>query len=545
MLMNTSQGVHLIKKTAYQIEWKLLIFLILFMDVKLAVKAVALILTYILQPDFRFGFRMRDSRLPLFYLLIIGIALLNFILFPNVSGNYGLVLISGILIWLTCILVIHQLRLFVDRTHIAILHNTLLVFFAINIAFSIFNMTAILLEIGFRNPFLYQGQYQKYFISTGDHIKGITADTSTTNAVINCFGVIYFLYRKKYLMVIACMITLLLTASNFSIFVLLFPLTGIFFMKSNRDQKSIISVCLILGIIFFGKISPQNKDYVVSSIDKFILKNNGQTTVSKKIIPLRVRPDSLLTAETRREKTAVLWLDSFERARQNRLAVRGLLRGFKPYEKPEIPEEDINTAPFQARADTTLFQRQLLSYFQRKTPNRDLKFDEANPGKMAAFKQSVVFFKNHPDRILSGEGIGNFSSKLAFRATGLKMAGSFPGNLTYSNSDFLNNHFRLFVYFFEKPAESHSLMHNPASVYDQLITEYGLLGITVFAFYYIGFFIRQRNSLSYGIPVLFLLLAFFVADYWFEQLSIVVLFELIMFTDIKEHTQFVKRYERN
>jgi len=543
MLMNTSRGVHLIKKTAYNIEWKLLIFLILFMDVKLAVKAAALILTYILQPDFRFGFKMKDSRLPLFYLLIIGITLLNFILYPNLSGNYGLVLVSGILIWLACILAIHQLRLFVDRTDITILHNTLLVFFIFNITFSIFNLSAILLEIGIRNPFLYQGQFQKYFISTGDYIKGITADTSTTNAVINCFGVIYFLYRKKYPMVIACMVTLLLTASNFSIFVLLFPLTGIFFLKSNRDQKSIISICLILGIIFFGKISPQNKDYVTSSLNKFVLKNKDQNIVTKKIIPLWARPDSLLTAETRREKTAVLWLDSVERARQQDLAARGLLRNVVPYKKPVIPEEDINTAPFQARADTTIFQHQMLSYFQRKAVNRELKFDEASPGKMAAFDQSVGFFKNHPDRILSGEGIGNFSSKLAFRATGLNMAGSFPGNLTYSNSDFLNNHFRLFVYFFEKPAESHSLMHNPASVYDQLLTEYGLLGIVVFAFYYIGFFIRHRNSLSYGLPALFLLLAFFVTDYWFEQLSIVVLFELIMFTDIKEHTQFVKRYE--
>ena len=40
---------------------------------------------------------------------------------------------------------------------------------------------------------------------------------------------------------------------------------------------------------------------------------------------------------------------------------------------------------------------------------------------------------------------------------------------------------------FRNRHESHSIIHNPASVYDQLLTEYGLLGIVVFAVYYIGF----------------------------------------------------------
>eukprot|EP01039_Chlorochromonas_danica_P015397 gene15397-18091_t len=38
------------------------------------------------------------------------------------------------------------------------------------------------------NPFRYQGQYQKYFLGTGDYIKGVTFDISTTNAVINAFA---------------------------------------------------------------------------------------------------------------------------------------------------------------------------------------------------------------------------------------------------------------------------------------------------------------------------------------------------------------------
>jgi hypothetical protein len=51
--------------------------------------------------------------------------------------------------------------------------------------------------------------YQKYFIGTGDHIRGITFDTSTTNAVLNAFGIVYFLLRKQMVMALLCMAVLL------------------------------------------------------------------------------------------------------------------------------------------------------------------------------------------------------------------------------------------------------------------------------------------------------------------------------------------------
>ena len=155
--MNTSPGVISLKKPANKIEWKLLLFLVLFMDVKLAVKALALIFIYFLQPDFNFGFSIRHSRLPLFYLIVILIAILNFAIYPNFSGNYVIVALTGIFIWVTCIMAIHQVKLIVERTDIGALHNTLLAFLVLNIAFSLFNLTIILIDIGFRNPFLYQG----------------------------------------------------------------------------------------------------------------------------------------------------------------------------------------------------------------------------------------------------------------------------------------------------------------------------------------------------------------------------------------------------
>ncbi len=130
--------------------------------------------------------------------------------------------------------------------------------------------------------------------------------------------------------------------------------------------------------------------------------------------------------------------------------------------------------------------------------------------------------------------MGNFSSKLAFKATGLTFSGGFPAKYIYINRDFLVNHLDIYLNFFSKIRELHSLTNSPFSVYDQLLAEYGLLGLAAFAIFYLGYFFRQIRYLSYGIPILILMLAVFFTDYWFEQLSVIVFFELLLLLDIKE-----------
>jgi hypothetical protein len=536
-LMNTSQGVLLNKKPAYAIEWKLLVFLILIMDVKLTVKGLALIFIFLTQPNFKFGFDIKNSRLPLFYLIVICVALFDFILYRDFSSNYLLVALTGIMIWVACILAVHQIRLLVDRADIEILHNTIAVFFILNIFCSLVNLSTILFEIGLRNPYLYQGQFQKYFINTGDFIKGISFDTSTTNAVINSFGVIYFLFRKKYALVLTSMITLILTASNFGNICLAFILITVFVFKSNRDQKSVIVISIILMIIFYSQISPQNNTYLTETVNKFVLHKKDDSPSPENLIPIRLRPDSLLTDESRKEKLAVLYLDSLERIRLANLDAESKKAEEKLTVRMEIPKEPIHTHSFQWARDTTSFQRRLLTFIRSRYAYTDIDVPEGSSGKSLAFRQSYSFLKDHRNKILSGDGIGNFSSKLAYKATGLKMAGGFPPDLTYLNNDFLYNHFRLYTYFSLKPAESHSIIHSPASVYDQLLTEYGLIGLVAFTIYYIGFFGRQWKTLTYGLPIIAILLSFFLVDYWFEQLSIVILFEFLMFLDMKEHSK--------
>ena len=63
----------------------------------------------------------------------------------------------------------------------------------------------------------------------------------------------------------------------------------------------------------------------------------------------------------------------------------------------------------------------------------------------------------------------------------------------------------------------------------------------LFNFLY-GFFLRRNRQLTYGIPSIILLSGIFFIDYWFEQLSIVVLFELLLFLNIRRKN---KKNERN
>jgi hypothetical protein len=64
-----------------------------------------------------------------------------------------------------------------------------------------------------------------------------------------------------------------------------------------------------------------------------------------------------------------------------------------------------------------------------------------------------------------------------------------------------------------------------------------LLGLLAFAVYYLWFFARHYKKLTYGLPILLLIMAVLLVDYWFEQLSILIFFELLLLLNIKETTQ--------
>jgi len=544
----------------YSIDWKLLIFLLLFLDVKIWVKFAAIILIFILRFDFKFGFRLKDTRLPLFYLLVIAIAIFNWLIGGNISNfNYDLVLLSGILFWGLCILAIHQVKLSVEKNDVETIHRTILVFFILNAIVSLGVYAGIILETGHINPYRYQGNYQKYFIGTGDYIKGITLDTSTTNAVLNAFGIIYYLLRKKYVMLLLCMIVLLLTGSNVTNLLLVLVLLYLFIFNTNKDQKSMIIVCLATLTIFLTKVSPQNNKYLKNLYNRLSRDIPKEKPVYLETGSITDVPDSLLDAEGRRKKVAQLYLDSMQAAAKTQNvsskpttsvvnprippAKENVVRLIgKPnlIEKPVIPQDSIHTPTFQHKNDTTVTEKNLLKFIDSQRLEVKIaankKLNLHIPGKVFALKQTLQYFKEHPLRSLTGTGMGNFSSKLAFRVTGMKVAGGYPEKYVYINEDFKENHLDLYLFYFTNTDDLHSVANSPNSTYDQLLGEYGLAGLLAFAFFYVLYFWKRIKKASYAMPLLIFMVGAFFIEYWFEQLSVVVFFELLMMLNIKETT---------
>jgi hypothetical protein len=333
---------------------------------------------------------------------------------------------------------------------------------------------------------------------------------------------------------------LLLTASNFINLLVIAILGFLFVFKSNRDQKSIIVVCLAFLVVFMAKISPQNNDYALNTIKTALYKKPVISPwLVDNTIRITLRPDSTLTPEEKKEKIATLYIDSLYIAHtpkvvQNKLPAAVVAT---PTGKIILPKPNLNLPAYQWLRSTPKEQTQLhdfVNMHEQELPISKTHTWSPTPGKITGMKQTFNFFKQHPAKAFFGEGVGNFSSKLAFKATGLNFTGGYPKKYVYINPDFLRNHLDVYLSFFSRGPGTHSLTNSPFSVYDQLLSEYGLLGLLALFIFYLWFFARHYKKLTYGIPLLILLLSIFFIDYWFEQLSVVVLFELLLFLDIKE-----------
>lgn len=537
------------RQWASRINWSLLIFLVLVLNVKLVVKVAAIVLFAAINWKMFRDKKMYRQRFAWFYGAMVLIGGLNtLLLFTSVPANYLIAATTGIAFWILCLLAAFINYRFVEKTDTATLHTTVTTFFILNAVITLGQLLIIVYDSGSVNPFLFQGMNQKYFINTGDMMRGLTFDVCTTNALINAFGVVYFLKRNKMPAVLCCMFILLLTASNFTNILMIAILLFLLVFQTTANQKSIAVVCLVLLTIFMARVSPQNNQYLREAFHKIGGSKKVAIAAIPDKTPVTEKPDSILSPDQRKEKIALLHFDSVLKDAMNRqvqhpvtpqqgdqVAAVGLV-------KPSLPKADIHSKPYQRIRDTSSSQKELLDYAVKVIPAFGTKPETVKsrkmPGKLIALQQTVTYLKQHPLKLLTGAGIANFSSKLAFRATGLKVAGGYPAKFVYVHPDFLHNHLRLYLDYFSKDAELHSFTNSPNSVYDQLLGEYGLIGIGCFVLFYLGYFIQKKTRRGYGLPLLLVLLGAFIAEYWFEQLSIVILFELLMLINKKEPEQY-------
>ena len=366
-------------------------------------------------------------------------------------------------------------------------------------------------------------------------------DTSTTNAVLNAFGIVYYLLRKNHVMVLLCMVVLLLTGSNVTNLLLVFVLFYLFIFQANKDQKSIIVVCLVMLVIFLLKISPQNNKYIKTMyqrLSKDIPKEKPVYLNTTSIVDL---PDSILSTDERKQKIAQLYLDSMNREMVKANMVKSAVVGISPVkftEKPVIPKDSIHTPSFQHKYDTTAIEKEMINFIVSQPSEVPIAASRKQnlrvPGKILSLQQTMRYFASHPLQLLTGSGMGNFSSKLAFKATAMKIAGGYPVKFRYINPAFKSNHLDLYLYYFTNKDDLHSIANSPNNTYDQLFSEYGIAGMVFFLVFYVGYFFRLIKKHSWSIPLGMIMLGAFFIEYWFEQLSIVVFFELLILLNNKE-----------
>jgi len=531
-----------LKKRASRISWPLLVFLLLALNVKLVVKIAAILLVCIYN---RKEFSARNffrQRYLWFYFGMICIGLINLLLqYRSLNVAYLATAIMGLSFWVMSALIAYQLFIIIQKEDNTKLHNAICIFLLLHCAAIFVNFLLIVVETGSLNPYTYKGLNQKYYISTGDSIMGITFDAPVATAFICAFGLIYFLYRQRFLLALVSMAALLIMASNFANLILIGVLFFAFVFYSNRLQKSFILISLVMLVVFMARISPQNNEHVGRIFYQVINKPYDLPPV--KVIPLaqlKKEPDSVLTFDERRKKYAQNYIDSMNTIRLG-----------SDFKEPESIVEKKNNPDTGIKKDNNIFFQFRESEVTEKKINQYSAFmnevypaekedslikqyNWKNPGKFIAGKQLCDFFRAHPAKALTGAGVGNFSSRLAFKATLLNIAGRYPAKWKYINPDFLYNHLFLYLYYHSQDQSKHEASNTPDAVYYQVMGEYGILGMIFLLVLYFGFFIRRVHVKSYGLPLFLLLTGSFFAEYWFEQFSIVVLFELLFFVDIKD-----------
>lgn len=513
--------IHLLqyfKKQLQSIDLSLLVFLLMMTNVSQVIKLIGLAFIFIIRPNFRFG--LKNKRIPLFYVAMLCLVAFQAILSCNHwHTNYWLVILLSFGFWGISLLAMHQLKLATERSNFEQLNKTLNVFFIINAVVSFASLIKIMLITQSINPYSYTGMNLNYHMSTGDHIRGIFNDLSTTNCCINILGLIYYLFHKKYNYAILCLIVVLLTTSNLNTAIMLLGLALLFVYRSNKVTRSII-ICFI-GIIavFFIRITPENIRYVASKLG---MKYEVQVAAAEPIItnPILNSRDSIILKDER---------IVFERLNQ-KIKTKEALKH--------------NLAQIQERIFTQQHNERLHHFqaFAQKTYGNQLlvdapKISKPYSGKTLAFIETKQFLTRQPMTLFLGAGPGNFSSKIAFKASGIEIVGRYPKAYLYISDVFKNNHLEILSYYMSQDAGMHSTTNMPFSVYNQLSGEYGLIGCTIFVLFYVVYFLKRWKKLHYGRILLPIILLFFISDYWFENLSLVLVFELLIFMDISRSEQ--------
>jgi hypothetical protein len=524
------------------IDWKLFLFLVLMMNVKLVVKIIAIIAIMVLErKSFTFKSFIRKPYI-LFYMGMIVIALVNLLLqYRDLHLPYLMVMGMGVLLWAIPAVAGYLSYHIVQEGDLEKMNRTVSFFFLVHVAIIFASLLMIIFEIRTIDPYTFKGLNQKYYISTGDYIRGITFDDAVTTAMISAFGLLYFLYRRRFFYSLLCMAGVLVIFSNLTNIFLLLIFVFLFIFKSDRVQKSMVVVYSCMLVIFVTTVSPQNNEYVVSFIYKMIGKAYylpAAKTITRE--ELKIMPDSLLSYDQKREKTGLLYIDSISEVlrKNNRLLSENAL-----FQADTISETGRKIF-YEYRPTAQVKQKEnrfssflTFRYTVAEKDSLNKRYNWEKPGKITAALQLRDLYEIHPSVRWLGTGLGNFASRIAFKSAAIGIGGTYPEKYAYVHPYFQNAHLYVYLFYHAQWQINHTAANTPDSTYFQIAGEYGIAGICLFLFLYGGYFLWITRRSSYALLLVFLLLATFSVEYWFERLSIVILFEFLVFLDLRTMLQ--------
>lgn len=512
----------------------LALFLFLVTNYRFSFKILAIVAIYIYRPNFKF----RRNGIFWFYSGIIALSLFNLLAVSNdLSAAHSTVVLAACLIWLACLLTFHQIDLFVTENPVSKIVNTLKLLVIINLLFSIFDLAGVMLATHTINPYT-QIAPPPYGISSGDLIGGVFGEMHLVNMSISAFLLVFFLYRKEVLFALLNTIPFLLTGSNLGTLIVVTLLLCIFVFRNSLIIRYQVLFSLAVVAVFYIKVTPDNLSYFQKTFSKQLHSGEPISSSEGKPAPASHQPKE---EEIKRKKIA----QYLSYTRRDKALPKTDSVYYLKMEK--LKEEDVWK---QKRDDYTHYIKDSI----QAAKNRDRKFAfgklkkfnfDARSGKRISFDQVSGYMQSDPKHLLFGSGPAGFSSRLAFIVSGIigdsRILMALP---YYENPVFTQNHKAIFHYLQYLDDEYHSITNLPFSWYAELLGEYGLTGTLLFVISYLGFFIYKFRWLRVGRVLLVMILAFFLFDYWFQRLSVMVLFELILLLDVKINSEKEQLHEQ-
>ena len=510
-------------------DWAFLVFLLGATYVKLYVKVLAIAFYFL----YTFYKRYKVERPPsvtYFYFLMPVTGFLSSVL-QGSFGDEGYLtgFVFGSFTWLIGGLISYLVYVAVVNSPEASSEATVKSFFRINLLVCLGTFLVLVIQSGHPMPYWYWSSSEFYGTSTGDHIKGVFANNSVTNAMICAMGVIYFLYRRNMKWALACMLMSLMSTSNLTLLLLSGILILIFVFTSMLRRKVVLLFLSIL--VIYPTLSPLNLTYINTTYkqtgdESQVLRTRGIDTIAMKRPPAAPDMDALDSA----------FLSYNRKVLKPHFYKLPLSDTFLFNTADELKYMKANGRAKAQKGSNTVLKQDFLKRTIEKWYGLKYEFTPLtsyyDPIKVYTHLQTLHFLKSERRNLLFGAGPGNFSSKLAIKTTGLGLQGAYPLSDIYASKPFEQYQFYSLMYVLSLPVSEHSTINMPNSIYNQVAGEYGFIGIILFAGMYLWFFAKRWRRLSYGLPLLLVTLAFLGFEYWFEMLTLTVIFEWLMFIDI-------------